>query len=202
LKHIWITIKYIGSIFRACYGAQANYKIIKHAFSCSFKYMYKTFLKHAPKLLQVWFNYAPDMLQICFICDPDMLKKCFIHVFERTPCNMLQICNIILQQFSGKFLKYAPKMLQVWLNCAPDMLQMCLKYAPNVQNNIGAIFRGCMFTFIIFPASLKKTLLPFPLRLSFIPLSVSAPFHFRPFPDWWELQIIPDSFIPSSGVPI
>jgi hypothetical protein len=40
------------------------------------------------------------------------------------------------------------------------MLQICSKYASNMQYNIGAIFRGCVLTAIIFSASLKKTLLP------------------------------------------
>jgi hypothetical protein len=40
------------------------------------------------------------------------------------------------------------------------MIQKCFKYAPNMQYNIGAIFRGCVLTAIIFSASLEKTLLP------------------------------------------
>jgi hypothetical protein len=51
-------------------------------------------------------------------------------------------------------------MIQKCFKYAPNMLQICSKYASNVQYKIGAIFRGCVLTAIIFSTSLEKTLLP------------------------------------------
>jgi hypothetical protein len=42
----------------------------------------------------------------------------------------------------------------------------------------------------------------FPLcRFPFQPLSVSAPFRLFSYPDWWKMQIMPDSFMPTSAPP-